>query len=196
QLQNESTETDNKPPLKKRKRTILKEYSELVCTENKKTSDYIIDSDGYVNVYTDGACSSNGYKTAQAGIGVWFGDNHPLNVSEAVVGRATNNVAEIQAVIVAAKQAKKAGIKNLKIITDSKFLISCINIWMRKWKTNGWITTANKPVINKVELLEMEEALKSLNVAWNHVNGHVGIHGNEMADKLARAGVLKNLKNS
>lgn len=40
--------------------------------------DFIVDEDGYVNVFTDGACSSNGYKNAQAGIGVWFQDNHPL----------------------------------------------------------------------------------------------------------------------
>lgn len=33
-----------------------------------------------MNVYTDGACSLNGCKNAQAGIGVWFGDNHPLYV--------------------------------------------------------------------------------------------------------------------
>ena len=34
-----------------------------------------------MNVYTDGACSSNGNKNANAGIGVWFGDNHPLYVA-------------------------------------------------------------------------------------------------------------------
>ncbi|XP_043513511.1 ribonuclease H1 isoform X2 [Frieseomelitta varia] len=161
------------------------------CSEKKTSGGFNIDSNGYVNVYTDGACSSNGNINANAGIGVWFGDNHPLNVSRAVVGRATNNVAEIQAVTAAVKQAKKAGIKNLKINTDSQFLISCINDWMPIWKANGWVTSKKTPVINKVELLEMEEALKSLNVIWNHVNGHVGIHGNEMADKLARAGCLK-----
>ena len=31
-----------------------------------------------VNVYTDGACSSNGKKNASAGIGVYWADNHPL----------------------------------------------------------------------------------------------------------------------
>ena len=87
-------------------------------------------------------------------------------MSRAVVGRATNNVAEIQAVTAAVKQAKKAGIKNLKINTDSQFLISCINDWMPIWKANGWVTSKKTPVINKVELLEMEEALKSLNVTW------------------------------
>jgi len=39
-----------------------------------------MDKDGYVNVFTDGACSSNGYKNARAGIGVWFQDNHPLYI--------------------------------------------------------------------------------------------------------------------
>ena len=35
--------------------------------------------DGYeIVVYTDGACRNNGYHGASAGIGVWFGDNHPL----------------------------------------------------------------------------------------------------------------------
>lgn len=81
-------------------------------------------------------------------------------------GRPTNNMAEIQAVTVAATQAKKAGIKKLKINTDSKFLISCITQWMPGWKRRGWKTVDNKPVINKKELLEMEEELKSLTVAW------------------------------
>ncbi|XP_043791798.1 ribonuclease H1 [Apis laboriosa] len=190
-LQN-NQESNNKKSLKKRKQISLEEHSKIIHIENKEISgDFNIDNDGYVNVYTDGACSLNGCKNAQAGIGVWFGDNHPLNISKAVVGRATNNMAEIQAVTVAAKQAKKAGIKNLKINTDSQFLISCINNWMPKWKRNGWKTFNNKPVINKIELLEMENALKFLNVIWNHVNGHAGIYGNEMADKLARAGCSK-----
>lgn len=152
-----------------------------------------MDENGYVNVFTDGACSSNGYKNARAGIGVWFRDNHPLyvlflslvnclpefnesvcntvynfyrNISQPVEGRPTNNMAEIQAVTVAARQAKKAGIKKLKINTDSKFLISCITQWMPNWKRRGWKTMEDKPVINKTELLEMEKELKSLTVAW------------------------------
>ncbi|XP_076232472.1 ribonuclease H1 isoform X2 [Calliopsis andreniformis] len=183
---------DNNPSSSKR-RTILLDLTTSISTnsEHKESSDYIIDNNGYVNVYTDGACSSNGGKNPRAGIGVWFGDNHPLNVSQPVVGRATNNMAEIQAVTIAAKQAKEAGIGKLKINTDSKFLLQCIQNWMPRWKANGWKTINNKPVINKTELLEMEEALTSLTVDWNHVNGHVGIYGNEMADKLARAGCLQ-----
>ncbi|KAL6260688.1 hypothetical protein P5V15_008211 [Pogonomyrmex californicus] len=184
-----STSDTNEQVCKKRKIASGDCYKSTL-NQNDET-DFIVDEDGYVNVFTDGACSSNGYKNARAGIGVWFQDNHPLNVSQPVEGRPTNNMAEIQAVTIAAKQAKKAGIKKLKINTDSKFLISCITQWMPKWKKQGWKTIQNKPVINKTELLEMEKELESLIVTWNHVNGHVGIHGNEMADQLARKGCLR-----
>jgi ribonuclease HI len=88
------------------------------------------------------------------------------NVSQPVVGRATNNMAEIQAVTIAAQQAQRAGIVKLKIITDSKFLISCITNWMPKWKRTGWKTVNGKDVINKVELIEMEKALLPLTVTY------------------------------
>ncbi|XP_071569064.1 ribonuclease H1-like [Temnothorax nylanderi] len=189
-----TNDNTNEQPSKKRK--IASDISDnclssAQCLNQDDKANFIVDEDGYVNVFTDGACSSNGYKEARAGIGVWFRDNHPLNVSEPVEGRATNNMAEIQAVTVAARQAKKAGIKKLKINTDSKFLISCITRWMQSWKRKGWKTVQGKPVINKTELLEMEEELNSLTIAWKHVKGHDGIHGNEMADKLARDGALR-----
>ena len=46
-----------------------------------KTDDFPgfeVDQNGYVHVYTDGACENNGRAGAKAGIGVWFADNHPL----------------------------------------------------------------------------------------------------------------------
>jgi hypothetical protein len=46
-----------------------------------KTDDFPgfeVDQNGYVHVYTDGACENNGRVGAKAGIGVWFADNHPL----------------------------------------------------------------------------------------------------------------------
>ena len=50
---------------------------------------------GRVIVYTDGACSFNGQKGAAAGCGVYFGDNHPDNISLRLKGRQTNQRAEI-----------------------------------------------------------------------------------------------------
>lgn len=89
-----------------------------------------LDADGYVQVYTDGACSSNGRSGARAGIGVYWGEGHGLNTSEPVSGRATNNCGEIQAATHAIKQAVKNGVSQLTINTDSKFLINSVTKWM------------------------------------------------------------------
>jgi hypothetical protein len=41
-----------------------------------------VDSDGFVHVYTDGACSDNGKGLrSKAGIGVWWSHGHPLNLA-------------------------------------------------------------------------------------------------------------------
>jgi len=49
-------------------------------------------------VYCDGSCIHNGLPNAKAGIGVYFGDNDPRNVSESISGN-TNNIAELTAMI-------------------------------------------------------------------------------------------------
>ncbi|KAJ1519715.1 hypothetical protein ONE63_004975 [Megalurothrips usitatus] len=149
------------------------------------------DSDGYVVVYTDGACSKNGAgpACAKAGIGVWFNDGHPLNVSAPVRGRATNNVAELQAATAAAEMAAGSGINKLCIMTDSQFTINCMTSWISKWKKNNWKTFKGEPVINKEEVIELEKACNALDdIKWVYVKGHGGIHGNEQADQLARNG--------
>ena len=36
-----------------------------------------VDEDGFLIIYTDGACLNNGRRDAKAGIGIWFGRDHP-----------------------------------------------------------------------------------------------------------------------
>ncbi|XP_015111619.1 ribonuclease H1 isoform X2 [Diachasma alloeum] len=131
---------------------------------------FTTDSEGRVDIFTDGACSGNGYDGAKAGFGVYFGDDHPLNVAKPVVGRATNNNAEIQAVTEAALISKKHGISKIRINTDSQFLISCLTQWMPGWKRRGWKTSSNQPVINKEELMAMEKALAGLDYEFYFLN--------------------------
>lgn len=148
-----------------------------------------VDSDGFVVVYTDGACPKNGSTASKAGIGVWFNDGHPLNVSQGVTGRFTNNSAEIEAATVAAQTAANAGISKLCIMTDSQFTISCMTEWLRGWKMKNWKTVKNEPVIVKNEIMALEKACQELEeVKWVYVKGHDGVYGNERADELARQG--------
>ncbi|EEC18029.1 ribonuclease H1, putative [Ixodes scapularis] len=84
------------------------------------------------HVYTDGACSNNGgyNRTPQAGIGVYWGPNHPMNVSEPLPGRQTNNRAEIQAATRALYQVREQGGRNVTVHTDSDFLVKSTTQWM------------------------------------------------------------------
>jgi hypothetical protein len=49
-------------------------------------------------VYTDGACINNGYDNAIAGIGIYFQEDDIRNISKKVIGKQSNNVAELQAI--------------------------------------------------------------------------------------------------
>ncbi|KAI8118958.1 ribonuclease H1 isoform X1 [Lucilia cuprina] len=152
--------------------------------------EFLLDSEGYVIVYTDGSCFNNGQRNACAGYGVYFGDNHVLNAGKPVNGRVTNNVGEIQAAIYAIKAAKRLGITKLCISTDSQFLINSITLWIKGWKAKDWRLKNGDPVKNLTDFLELDSLLEDdkILIKWNYVKAHKGIKGNEMADRLAREG--------
>ncbi|XP_023406138.1 ribonuclease H1 isoform X2 [Loxodonta africana] len=142
----------------------------------------------FVVVYTDGCCSSNGRKRARAGIGVYWGPGHPLNVGIRLPGRQTNQRAEIHAACRAIKQAKAQNINKLVLYTDSMFTINGITNWVPGWKKNGWRTSTGKEVINKEDFVELDRLIQGMDIQWMHVPGHSGFIGNEEADRLAREG--------
>ncbi|XP_059151679.1 ribonuclease H1-like isoform X2 [Physella acuta] len=146
-----------------------------------------------INVYTDGGCFDNGRCGARAGIGVFWAPDDPDNVSERLPGRPTNNRAEIHAAVRAVQLAKKKGIKNLILHTDSQFLINGITKWIKGWKRNQWTKTTGSPVVNKEDFEELDKQLKNINVKWVYVRGHCGNQANESADRLAKEGAEKSL---
>ena len=58
------------------------------------------------------------------------------------------------------------GVTKLQINTDSQFLIRCINDWLPNWLAKGWIKSDGGKVINRVQLEELIEAKKGVNVKW------------------------------
>ena len=181
---------DPQPPRKKTKMDVDLDPLAKAEVERLRAEGFVVDGDGLVQVFTDGACSANGYKVARAGVGVWFNHGHASNVSAPVLGRPTNNCAEIEAAIAAVYAARAAGISKLCINTDSQFMIDCMTKWIKSWKRNGWKTAKKEDVKNKEELAKLDRVLSESSVAvqWNHVRGHRGIEGNEEADRLAVAG--------
>jgi len=173
--------------------------SETASEPNKVSKDDGSDESSFQVVYTDGACEGNGKAGARAGIGVYWGPDHPWNVSEPVRGeKATNNAAEIQAVIRAVETGRDNAVSKLKIKTDSQFLINCVTKWMPSWKKNGWKTAKGHEVINKADLLVLDKALEYYHkgraagsdrqVVFEYVPAHTGVEGNEAADRLAVQG--------
>ncbi|KAG7217879.1 hypothetical protein INR49_020810 [Caranx melampygus] len=170
-----------------------------------------------VVVYTDGCCTSNGKNKARAGIGVYWGANHPLNVAERLAGRQTNQRAElqvnisqvsrgnlherfpnytvkilklrmVQAACKALEQAKQMNIKKLIVYTDSKFTINGVTNWVKNWKLNGWRLKSGGQIINKDDFVKLDRLNSELEVVWMHIPGHAGYRGNEEADRLSREG--------
>lgn len=144
-------------------------------------------------VYTDGACSNNGRKTAKAGIGIYFGMGDVRNVSKKIEGKQTNNTAELTALI-ETYGLIAADIENNKrvgIVSDSEYAIRCVTTYGEKCFQKGW----QQEIPNK-ELVKMAYELyhNVANVCFIHVRAHTSgldAHsvGNDHADRLANQAI-------
>ena len=140
-----------------------------------------------IDVYTDGACSSN------PGIGGWGvviveNENELISLNGGSIN-TTNNQMELTASIEALKYFKKKSILNF--FTDSKYVKEGIESWILNWKKNGWKTASKKPVKNKELWIELSKQISQHTVHWQWVKGHAGNKYNEKADYLARRFIEK-----
>lgn len=142
-------------------------------------------------VYTDGACVGNGTPGCVGGVGVFWGEGDPRNVSRRVTTPQphSNNIAELQAIqdAVTAIHAE-GGHRHYRIVTDSKYALSAVTEYYDGFVARGWRTTAGTEVKNQPEIRAIRALLDVLpNVKLVHVRGHCGILGNCRADDLATA---------
>lgn len=145
------------------------------------------DPDYYV--YTDGACSNNGNEKAIAGIGVYFGNNDSRNVSKQILGKPTNNVAELTAIIEACEIIKD-DLKNGKIITivsDSNYSILCATSYGKKNALQNWKKDIpNKDLVKTLfEFVSNYPKLQFQYIKAHTTNDDVHSIGNQHADLLA-----------
>ncbi len=138
-------------------------------------------------VYTDGACLGN------PGPGGWaaiiINENNQIKKIYGSEKNTTNNRMELQASIKAINEIKNCS--NIKIFTDSKYLIDGINNWIIKWKKNNWMTSNKKPVKNKDLWITLDNLLTNFSVEWEWVKGHSGDKINEEVDLMARNEAMK-----
>ena len=137
-----------------------------------------------VEIFTDGACRGN------PGPGGWgallrFGaEEKELFGGEP---ETTNNRMELTAVIEALAALKRPC--DVKVTSDSTYVLKGIQEWMPNWKKRGWKTASKKPVKN-VDLWQKLDALIGVHsIDWHWVKGHSGHRENEIADDLANRGI-------
>ena len=141
-----------------------------------------------VDIWTDGACSGN------PGPGGWgavlrYGETEKeLSGAEAAT---TNNRMELSAAIEALNALKRPA--QVRLHTDSKYVMDGVTKWIHGWKKNGWKTADKKPVKNEDLWRALEAAASRHQVEWKWVKGHADDVMNNRADELAR-GAIKTLQ--
>ncbi|WP_086934659.1 viroplasmin family protein [Agarilytica rhodophyticola] len=142
-------------------------------------------------VFTDGGCEPN---PGEAGSGIavyrndvldelWYGLYNP---------KGTNNTAELnalhQALLMAQSEIQQD--RSIAIYCDSKYSIQCITQWAAGWQKKGWKKSGGeiKNLALIKEMFALYQELKS-DINIFHVNGHVGVEGNELADRMTMVAV-------
>jgi len=180
-------------PVKKisTKDTLLKGSSSKKKTSAQGLKTYTADEISALlidtKIFTDGGCEPN---PGEAGSGVavyrndvvdelWYGLYDP---------KGTNNTAELnalnQALVMAQNEIEND--QSVAIFCDSKYSIQCITQWALGWQKKGW-TKKGGEIKNLALIKEMfarHQLLKD-KVQVLHVNGHVGVEGNELADRMS-----------
>ncbi len=143
-----------------------------------------------VEIYVDGACSGN------PGPGGWAyllrTEDNEMSDSGGEPS-TTNQRMELTAAIRALEALESQS--NVRLYSDSQYLIQGMTEWINGWIANGWRTAGRKPVANR-DLWEQLIGLTRENlwnehheVQWIQVPGHAGNRENELVDRLARAAI-------
>ncbi len=132
---------------------------------------------GALEVWTDGACSGN------PGPGGWAWATKDGRQGFGGAPHTTNQRMEIQAAL----EAVTALGGPLVVVSDSTYVVNCFrNGWWKGWTTNGWRTSAKKPVASRDLWEPLVMAVNERgNVTFRWVKGHSGDVMNDLVDRLA-----------
>jgi len=141
-------------------------------------------TENILTIWTDGACTNNGYPNAKAGYGVYF-EGKKWDISKRLKGKQTNNRAELYAVYVALKRIyfKKPDETTLHFRIDNKIALDTL-LTTRK-------SGANWDIIEKIYKVRTLLEKRGYMITGEWVKGHSKVEGNERADELASYGAKK-----
>ncbi len=142
----------------------------------------LMESEGIVEIWTDGGCRPN------PGVGGWAAILRFKGVEKELSGAeiaTTNNRMELTAAAAALEALKKPS--TVVVHTDSEYVKNGITRWLTGWVRKNWRSATGDPVKNMDLWRRLLDAQKPHKVEWKWVRGHSGDAMNERADQLATA---------
>jgi len=97
----------------------------------------------------------------------------------------TNNRMELMAAIAGLEALRHAS--RVELTTDSQYVKQGIELWVPRWRANGWRTADRKPVKNQDLWERLAAAAEPHQIKWQWTRGHSGHVENELVDMHARA---------
>lgn len=143
-----------------------------------------MESDGVVEIFTDGACRGNPGPGGWGALLRYQGRERELSGAEPLT---TNNRMEMMAAI-AALDALSRPCK-VQLTTDSQYVCKGIQEWLPRWRARNWKTASRSPVKNEDLWRRLDAAASRHEVEWLWTRGHSGHPENERADALARSAI-------
>ncbi|MEA4837025.1 MAG: ribonuclease HI [Rhodospirillaceae bacterium] len=137
-----------------------------------------------IDLFTDGACSGNPGPGGWGAILRWRDVEKELSGAEP---QTTNNRMELTAVIEGLRAINRSC--QVRIVTDSQYVLKGVTEWLAGWKARGWKTADKKPVKNEDLWRALEAETTRHTISWLWVKGHAGHAENERADALARQAI-------
>ena len=138
-----------------------------------------------VEIFTDGACSGN---PGPGGYGAILKYDEEIKEISGYEPETTNNRMEMMAVIEALRKIKRPC--NIKVVTDSNYVVKGMSEWMPGWIMRNWQTAQKKPVLNRDLWEELSKLSQLHKIEWEWVKGHHGHPENERCDQLARDAIM------
>ena len=139
-----------------------------------------------VEIFTDGGCKGN---PGPGGYGCIIKQNGDIQEIKGGHPQTTNNIMEMTAAIVALKQIQDPC--EIKLTTDSQYVVKGVTEWMKGWIRNGWKTASRQPVKNQELWQELHELNQRHTITWIWVKGHNGHPENERCDQLANKAIAE-----
>jgi ribonuclease HI len=133
-----------------------------------------------ITIYTDGSSKGN---PGPGGFGAIIFDGENVKEIGSREEKTTNNRMEMMAAITALENTPQNS--EIKIHSDSMYLIGGITIWIKNWQKNNWRTKDKREVLNRDLWEKLLEVTTGKNIEWKKVAGHSGHEENERCDQIA-----------